>query len=39
VRVLRLDRPERRNALTTALGWGLVHAVRDAHADDDVRVV
>jgi 2-(1,2-epoxy-1,2-dihydrophenyl)acetyl-CoA isomerase len=39
VRVLRLDRPERRNALTAALGWSIVRAVRDAQADDDVRVV
>jgi 2-(1,2-epoxy-1,2-dihydrophenyl)acetyl-CoA isomerase len=39
VRVLRLDRPERKNALTAALGWSIVRAVRDAHADDDVRVV
>jgi 2-(1,2-epoxy-1,2-dihydrophenyl)acetyl-CoA isomerase len=39
VRVLRLDRPERKNALTTALGWSIVRAVADAQADDDVRVV
>jgi 2-(1,2-epoxy-1,2-dihydrophenyl)acetyl-CoA isomerase len=39
VRVLRLDRPERKNALTSALGWSIVRAMRDAHADDDVRVV
>ena len=39
VRVLRLDRPERKNALTTALGWSIVRAVAAAHADDDVRVV
>jgi 2-(1,2-epoxy-1,2-dihydrophenyl)acetyl-CoA isomerase len=39
VRVLRLDRPERRNALTAALGWSIVRAVRDAQADDDIRVV
>jgi 2-(1,2-epoxy-1,2-dihydrophenyl)acetyl-CoA isomerase len=39
VRVLRLDRPERKNALTSALGWSIVRAVREAHADDDVRVV
>ena len=39
VRVLRLDRPQRKNALTSSLGWSIVRAVRDAHADDDVRVV
>src|SRR4051812_13343195 len=39
VRVLRLDRPERKNALTSSLGWGIVRAVADAHRDDDVRVV
>jgi 2-(1,2-epoxy-1,2-dihydrophenyl)acetyl-CoA isomerase len=39
VRVFRLDRPERRNALTAALGWSIVRAVRDAQADDDIRVV
>jgi 2-(1,2-epoxy-1,2-dihydrophenyl)acetyl-CoA isomerase len=39
VRVLRLDRPERKNALTSSLGWSIVRAVREAHADDDVRVV
>ena len=39
VRVLRLDRPERKNALTRSLGWSIVRAVAEAHADDDVRVV
>jgi 2-(1,2-epoxy-1,2-dihydrophenyl)acetyl-CoA isomerase len=39
VRVLRLDRPERKNALNSSLGWSIVRAVRDAHTDDDVRVV
>src|SRR5262245_34324026 len=39
VRVLRLDRPERKNALTSALGWAIVRAVADAHDDDDVRVI
>ena len=39
VRVLRLDRPERKNALTAALGWGIVRAIAEANADDDVRVV
>jgi 2-(1,2-epoxy-1,2-dihydrophenyl)acetyl-CoA isomerase len=39
VRVLRLNRPERKNALTAALGWELLNAVRRADADDDVRVI
>lgn len=39
VRVLRLNRPERKNALTTELGWNVVRAVARAEADDDVRVV
>jgi len=39
VRVLRLDRPERKNALTASLGWSIVRAVGEADADDDVRVV
>jgi 2-(1,2-epoxy-1,2-dihydrophenyl)acetyl-CoA isomerase len=39
VRVLRLDRPERKNALTAALGWSIVRAVAEGNADDDVRVV
>lgn len=39
VRVLRLDRPERKNALTAALGWSIVRAVNEADHDDDVRVV
>ena len=39
VRVLRLDRPERKNALTSSLGWSVVRAMRDAHEDDNVRVV
>ena len=39
LRVLRLNRPERKNALTSSLGWSIVRAVSDAHKDDDVRVV
>ena len=39
VRVLRLDRPERKNALTSSVGWSIVRAIGDAHADDNVRVV
>jgi 2-(1,2-epoxy-1,2-dihydrophenyl)acetyl-CoA isomerase len=39
VRILRLDRPERKNALTSSLGWSIVRAIGDAHTDDNVRVV
>src|SRR5690242_14448044 len=39
VRVLRLNRPERKNALTAELGWSVVNAVADADADDNVRVI
>lgn len=39
VRLLSLNRPERKNALTPSLGWSIVRAVTDAQADDTVRVV
>jgi 2-(1,2-epoxy-1,2-dihydrophenyl)acetyl-CoA isomerase len=39
VRVLRLDRPERKNALNPSLGWAIVRAVGEAQEDDDVRVL
>ena len=39
VRILRLDRPDRKNALTSALGWSIVRALGAAQADDDVRVI
>ena len=39
VRILRLDRPERKNALTSALGWSIVRAIGEADADDNIRVV
>jgi enoyl-CoA hydratase/carnithine racemase len=39
VRMVRLDRPERKNALTSSLGWSIVRAIGDADADDLVRVV
>ena len=39
VRVLRLDRPDRKNALTSSLGWSIVRAMGEAQADDAVRVV
>ena len=39
VRLLRLNRPERKNALNDSLGWALVAAVQQAAQDDAVRVV
>ena len=39
VRVLRLNRPERKNALTSSLGWTVVQAVGEAHTDDNVRAI
>ena len=39
VRVLRLNRPERKNALTPSLGWAIVRALAEANDDDEVRVV
>jgi 2-(1,2-epoxy-1,2-dihydrophenyl)acetyl-CoA isomerase len=39
VRVLRLNRPARKNALDQELGWAIVRAVEEAARDDAVRVV
>jgi 2-(1,2-epoxy-1,2-dihydrophenyl)acetyl-CoA isomerase len=39
VRILRLNRPARKNALSNELGWALVEAFERAAADDAVRVV
>lgn len=39
VRILRLNRPDRKNALSSELGWGILHAFERAASDDDVRVV
>ncbi len=39
VRLLRLNRPARKNALTSELGWAIVAALEEAAGDDDVRVV
>jgi 2-(1,2-epoxy-1,2-dihydrophenyl)acetyl-CoA isomerase len=39
VRFLRLNRPDRKNALTNELGWAIVEAVRAASADDTVRAI
>ncbi|WP_233233169.1 enoyl-CoA hydratase/isomerase family protein [Bordetella sp. LUAb4] len=39
VRILTLQRPERHNALNTALTSGLLQAVRDADSDQDCRAI
>jgi 2-(1,2-epoxy-1,2-dihydrophenyl)acetyl-CoA isomerase len=39
VRVLRLNRPERKNAITSALGWSIVRGMAEAHEDDEIRVI
>ncbi|MEX2373627.1 MAG: enoyl-CoA hydratase/isomerase family protein [Dehalococcoidia bacterium] len=39
VRVIRLNRPEKKNALSLELAWGIVHAVQDAAHKEDVWVI
>ena len=39
VRILRLNRPKKKNALSGELGWAIVEAFDRAAVDDDVRVV
>ncbi|WP_312160948.1 enoyl-CoA hydratase/isomerase family protein [Phenylobacterium sp.] len=39
VRTIRLNRPEKKNALSQQLAWGVVAAVDQAALDDDVWVV
>lgn len=39
VRVLRLNRPDKKNALSQELAWGIVHAVQQAAHDEDVWVI
>ena len=39
VRTIRLNRPEKKNALSQELAWGVVAAVDQAAIDDDVWVV
>ncbi|MCH8817592.1 MAG: enoyl-CoA hydratase/isomerase family protein [Chloroflexi bacterium] len=39
VRTLRLNRPHKKNALSETLAWGLVRAIDEATADDDVWVL
>jgi len=39
VRTIALNRPDRKNALSDALAWGVVNAIDDAAKDDNVWVV
>ena len=39
VRFIRLNRPEKKNALSAELGWAIVNEVMAAAVDDEVRVV
>ncbi|MGE5597565.1 MAG: enoyl-CoA hydratase/isomerase family protein [Hyphomicrobiales bacterium] len=39
VRVITLNRPERKNALSDELAWGIVNAIDDSVQDDDTWVV
>ena len=39
VRKLRLNRPEKKNALSDELAWGIINAVKEAAKDDDVWVI
>jgi len=39
VRTIALNRPEKKNALSDALAWGVIAAVEDAARTDDVWVV
>ena len=39
VRIIRLNRADKKNALNEALAWSVVNAVEDAARDDDVWVI
>jgi len=39
VRIIRLNRPEKKNALSDELGWAIIGAVEEAACDDEVWVV
>jgi 2-(1,2-epoxy-1,2-dihydrophenyl)acetyl-CoA isomerase len=39
VRTIRLNRPEKKNALSSELAWGVVTAVEEAARDDDVWII
>jgi 2-(1,2-epoxy-1,2-dihydrophenyl)acetyl-CoA isomerase len=39
VRTIQLNRPQKKNALSQSLAWGLVRAIDEAAADDDIWVL
>ena len=39
VRVIRMNRPEKKNAASLELAWGVIEAIRETVLDDDVWVV
>ncbi len=39
VRTIRLNRPEKKNAISDELGWGVVAAVEQAARDDEIWVI
>lgn len=39
VRTIRLNRPEKKNAISDELGWAVIRALEDAAADDSVWVI
>jgi 2-(1,2-epoxy-1,2-dihydrophenyl)acetyl-CoA isomerase len=39
VRYIRLNRPEKMNAINQALAWGTLHAIEDAQADENTWVI
>ena len=39
VRTIRLNRPEKKNALSSELAWGVINAIDEAAKDDDVWVI
>ena len=39
VRTITLNRPQKKNAISDELGWGVVSAVEEAAADESVWVV
>ena len=39
VRVVQMNRPDKKNAVSLELAWGVITALREAQADDDVWVI
>ena len=39
VRTIRLNRPEKMNAISEELAWAVIHAVQEAAADDDTWII